>query len=696
MTVALWALLLATANPADSGFSAQVEVRIQVMDVFVWDEHGKFLPGLKAEDFVVSEGGKVLPLELFEENRLVGERKLTAQPRRFLIVMDGAHGGDTRVERRTLGELADFVSAQAALGDQFALASIGTTGIGYIDFEPAPTAVLAALGRTSAGPQRHQTDVADRHTTTPETVDIDNGMLLADAADRARARAAGDNLPGANPAPRDARDQADRAGSLFWSQLATAEAHDAGRRVSGRVELGRFLGFLETLGKAMKAVPGPKITILVSGGFEIDQIVHDRTTRERFDRTRQALIDGRCVVTTFDLNGLQNPDEADNPGPRGGQPLNPALRSSNQAAAQIQDALIYFATALNGRPYNNLQSFTRPLQEVSERAAGYYSLGFLAPASERNGSFHVVDVKLKGRTASISALPGYSAPRPFAELDAVARRLDLLAALALPAARDELPITARAYAFEARGQRIAYLSFAVPVSALAVDKEAKVEYLAQSSTAAGVASDSLGEHFGFKPQAVAAGATLIVEDTLKLEPGGRARLAVRDNTSGAVGVVDLEVAGVDAGALRLSSLVPIAAEDAQALIVNRRDRAGTYHQDGTPLQLGSHRLNPSLADHVQRGADMVLYYEVYGLTLPAEGEPPLDIAYVARQGETSLNLAAKKQVYEPHRDEGRLTIVTVLPTDTLAPGAWALEATVKDKARTLAATARLALTLDSK
>jgi Ca-activated chloride channel family protein len=70
LSAAAVAVLPAQERPSGQGFSFRTGVALINVSVTVTDEHGRFVPNLKAEDFVVYEDGQPQPIQQFDSDRV--------------------------------------------------------------------------------------------------------------------------------------------------------------------------------------------------------------------------------------------------------------------------------------------------------------------------------------------------------------------------------------------------------------------------------------------------------------------------------------------------------------------------------------------------------------------------------------------------------------------------------------------------
>jgi hypothetical protein len=60
----------AQEKPTGQGFSFRTGVELINVTATVTDEHGRFVPNLKADDFIVYEDGKPQPIQQFDSERV--------------------------------------------------------------------------------------------------------------------------------------------------------------------------------------------------------------------------------------------------------------------------------------------------------------------------------------------------------------------------------------------------------------------------------------------------------------------------------------------------------------------------------------------------------------------------------------------------------------------------------------------------
>lgn len=242
-----------------------------------------------------------------------------------------------------------------------------------------------------------------------------------------------------------------------------------------------------------------------------------------------------CVIQAVDISGLS------------------AEFSDEKRASQVgQDALFYIANETGGSLYEDANGFARQLVDVLEQTSVTYVLHFRPSKLETDGTYHRLQVKLRGRKGiRLAHRSGYYAPRPFEDLHPLEKNLLASDAIAAAAPVEDVKLSVLAAPFRANDEQ-AYVPVVVEVDgqSLLVGHESRRKKLSVELYTYVTNED--GEMRDFFTQLVTlelANARAALEESgmkyyghLDLEPGNYLiRVLVRNASTGRSGVKTVRV-----------------------------------------------------------------------------------------------------------------------------------------------------------
>lgn len=434
------ACLAATIVAGQQSFKTSVEyVRL---DVIVTDKQDRPVPGLTEDDFLISENGKPQPIATFEAVSIptvrreitVTDTKTTtpsidvvsnsAPPlgRQWVMVIDDLHIIEQQAGKlRTL--VVEFLQ-RIPTEDQVAIVFVGRS-----DLSQGFTSDLGAQMRTVNRIRDSLGQAYDANNS--------NGMNPGSG---------GGGAVKARTIPPPNYDVGDKAGATIDSNQS--ERHRYGQAtVDVLNNVSRTLANSKYPRKAMVYVSeGP--TYDVNGAFSNNEYDLNREaefTRDYFNEMDKAFATARKAgvpVYTIDPRGALDatatrggPEKEQPPtGPAGG--LSGTKRQANN--------MRMIAENTGGLAFVGMSDVPRAVEALIHDNDVYYLLGFYPEPLLRDGKFHDVDVKIKGRDdVRVRARAGYTAPAAVATPP-----VDLAAAFdaAMVAALPESGISLRVFA----------------------------------------------------------------------------------------------------------------------------------------------------------------------------------------------------------------------------------------------------------
>ena len=530
------------------------EINYVEIDAIVTDSAGRFVTGLKAEDFQVLEEGRPQQIAGFSMVRVPVEpspapsipalhtpepdafsNEVTFNGRLFLLLLDDLHTdlSRTRFVRKAARE---FIERHVAPNDLVAITLTSGRSTGQ-DFTSSRARLLAAIERFTGSKLQSPT------AAMIETKSMEWYILETET-----------------PSSRELRDP-----------------YKSEREV-------RTLGALRTLelmSEFLGGIRGRRKALLYFGEgspVESTEIV-DARQRAIAAATRANVsvytLDPRGLSTGLDDAILQPTMMVD----QTSKTLNPTSKlNPNTLVAELSTShagMRSVSEETGGIAFLNTSDTTNALARVLEDSSNYYILGYYAPAGRSDGRYRAVDVRVTRPGLTVRARRGYYAPgqKPRSSTTTeTAASSELQAAIRSPLPTSGLVFNAAATAFQGKGAEAsvalvvevdpAHLSFDQGASTRNTDIELHV-----SASDQGAKTDHRTYHLAklrLRPETyenVTKEGVRILR-RLDLKPGSyRLQIGVRDKTGGAVGTAftDVDIPDFSKPRLGLSGLAVVSA-----------------------------------------------------------------------------------------------------------------------------------------
>jgi VWFA-related protein len=554
--------------PQQPPITFRAEVNYVEVDARVLDQQGKFIAGLKPEDFAIFEDGKPqkvasfsmvnIPLERVERPLFasrpvepdVRNNMQAADGRIYVIVLDDLHTAALRSQRVKLAA-RHFIERYVGANDLAAVVHTSGRSNAGQEFTTSQSRLLRAvdqfMGRKLTSSTRNMIDDVQRRAGTPAASDP-----AADLDDKERGFQARNTL-------------------------------DAIRNVA------QYLGNIRGRRKAV-VMFGEGIDYNINEMFS-DQITEAQTV---IDATRDMLaaatranvaiyaVDPRGLGGEFDeLASIQSfPDDTS---------LGLGMSSIFNEVRLSQDSLRVMGEETGGFAVVNKNSFSDAFQRIVDDNSSYYVMGYYSTNERRDGRFRKIEVRLPNRPGlTVRARKGYVAPRGKAP-DVKAAPKDgptpeLRDALESPLPLTGLPLALTAVVFKGPAPKgSVVISTFVAGSMLPFADNAGM--MKNDLEIVGMATDDKGKAFSteratvnlnMKPDTakrVAATGFRIIQ-SLDLNPGRYSlRVAVREANTRKAGSVtfDLEVPDFSKAPLSMSDIAVTSALSGAAPTVRPKD-----------------------------------------------------------------------------------------------------------------------------
>ena len=671
-----------TPTPRDDVVRTYTEL-VQT-DVMVFDKQGKFVNGLKAEDFELRVDGKPRQLQAFEqiaagsdeESQLAAARGATTvnlkrpvpldRGRIVFFYVDDFHMDlSSVISAKKL--INAFIDKEMGQNDQAAIAS-ATGQIGFLQQLTTDRLVLRrALDRLN--PRTYSVRDGDNPPMS------EYQALLIDRLDRQVFDYFVAETVRANPGMR-----ADQAASIVRAraqQIQSQSAHFNQNMLSG----------LENLVKSAKNLPGRKVLFLLSGGFFIENRQGDAIDKMR--QITSAAAKSGVVIYSMDTRGLVTSlQDASVSAPF--DPYGQLSLSEHSELWASQNGLNALAADTGGKALFNTNDLRKGLAPAIQETSTYYLLAWRPdPETQKQGRFRNLEVRLISRQDLIVRVrKGYFDLDPTppttsakaATQPAKSTPAQLRDSIAAPYPDRSLPILLSAdyYDLPVKGGTIS-TAIQMPGEFLVFGQQpdgkiqAAIDLSAAYFDEKGVAKASFLERIVTTAPSLEQAKTYNNDITFtfpqNLPPGlYQVRVAARDDKSGKIGSAHawVDIPDLTNKKLAISSL--LLGERKQATITN------VSKSDGSPVALSaSHRFN---RDSTMR----FLIFAYNMLTSSADQKPDIAVqVQIIRDDQPVITTALRAVSTDGVLDMTRLPYAAEIALSELLPGRYLLQVTVIDR-----------------
>ncbi|MCP3963022.1 MAG: VWA domain-containing protein [bacterium] len=461
------------------------------------------------------------------------------------------------------------------------------------------------------------------------------------------------------------------------------------------------------LARLMDSAGGRKHVVYLSEGFDTSALFGTEDT-ERKQQTARAVEEGRvwevdseevygdthsqnqlehmfeafrradCTIQSVDISGLQRTTGVETGSRR-------ARERSRARLSGQQDSLAVMAASTGGELIRNTNDLGVAIGEVIDRTALTYVLAIQPRDLELDGGYHRLKVKLKdgGRGLRLVHRPGYYAPRPFAELGEMERKLSTADLIlggtdggALGAAVLASPVPSSgglAYVptfLEISGRDLVAAaprdSLSLGIYAYALDRDGRVRDFLGHTLAVDVE----------KARAVLETSGVKFYGHFDLPPGGYTlRFLVRDLESGLYGLRSLELEVPDFAAGEPVLLPPFFVEAPGRWLMVRENLEKGETPPAFPFMISGQPFLPAARPELSPDGAVPVNLIAYHLEAGLEVTSRVRSALGAELSEPRILLARDPALESP----GRVTAAASLAAGALAAGEYTLEVTVTER-----------------
>ena len=581
-----------TKQPAQDEEVVRINSELIQTDVMVFDKSGKFVEGLKPEQFELKVDGHAQNVSFFESvkagtfdeeaqlaaarGRARADRSGGSVPldrgRLFILFLDDLHVAPTDLQR-TRDALLRFVEEEIGQNDEAAIFT-ASGQLGFLQQLTGDKEVLRLAVKRIVS-RYFDTRDADR---TPMT---EAQALAIDHNDRAVFDYFVDQLLKemnmTTSRPRGGGALRGRANSGGGGQVAQAEATVRARArnivTQANAVTKNSLVSLENVLRTSSVLPGQKILFFISGGFFIDNAASQ--TADYVRRVSNAAAHSGTVIYTLDAHGLNTNALAPDASTKVAFDPNNQLHSANAAAlSAYQEPLYTIANETGGRALLDTNDLRGGVRGAVSETSRYYLLAWKPEGETGRDKYRQLEVRVKDRPdLTVRVRRGFSdePPKDDAEKDKEKDKkkkspteAELVAALRSLYPRRALPTSVSAgYTDSPTGDPQLTVSIEVDAESLGFKSDGTGEPASLDIVGAVVNDEGKGvsefdQNLTVSPVQTARGRRRVIyNQQLQLKPGlYQVRVAARDRRTGRSGsdAQWLEVQDVKKGGLALSSL----------------------------------------------------------------------------------------------------------------------------------------------
>ncbi|MBD0371356.1 MAG: VWA domain-containing protein [Pyrinomonadaceae bacterium] len=675
-------------NTAQPGQQEQTDDVIRISTdlvqtgVSVFDKQGRFVEGLKKEDFELKVDGKPVDVNFFEQVRAgtareeavaatargesrakvkatvkeTVEAKTPERGRIIIFFVDDTHMAPDSL-KRTKDDIIRFIDTQMAQNDLVAITS-SSGQIGFLQQYTNNKEVLKrAVGRLT------YRFYPTRDTQAP--VMTDSQAMLINQGDKAMGEYfVLETIRIWNVPPPTAREiVAQRARILLEQARGYSKA---------------TLSALETLSRRAAGLPGRKLIFFISDGFPMD--ARNSDTLDRIRNIADASIRSGVMIYTMDSRGLVT-DMMDATSET--MPTGPVALATRVVGEDILNRL---AEDTGGRFVHNTNRLGPEMTKALEETSNYYLLAWRPNEAGTGRKFHRVQVRVKNRPElSIKVQRGYFESTPeekrAARAKAAAPVDPLRKAINSLFPKREIPTRlALSYIDAPPGGSTLVASMKVETDALKFEQQggktaAAVEIAGTIYDSQGKAVDSFKQRLTVTPPSSDTGGKapdIIYNHRATLKPGlYQVRVAALDRASGQTGSATewLEIPDISKQGLYMSSL--IVGERKSSATQQPEEKANSL-VEGVPVSV----------DHsFERSSNLRFLVYIYNASrgINSNAQPQVELQVQILRDNKPVATAPPRKLSADPQDLTRLAYASEIPLQEISPGQYTLQVTAIDR-----------------
>jgi VWFA-related protein len=590
-------LYAASYSQQQSEYVFRVQSDLVLVNVTVRDKNGKFVPGLKPENFSILEDNKSQKVVSFDVENVDAAPALDVTQTKPLLEQSPVQttpatpAADAALQFKDRRLIVLFFDLSAMEPDEIEHAV--TSAEHYVDTQMAPADLVSIVSLGSSL-------LVNQDFTT----DHDLLKKQLEAFSSGSGQGFEEGTTGTTEGTPD-------TGQPFTTDDTEYNIFNTDRRLEA----------LRSVAEKLSHVQQKKSLIYFSSGM-------DRTGIENQSELRAAVnaaVRSNLAIYTMDMRGLQAlvaGGEAQNASLRGVSPYSgQATLNALNSNFTTQETLVTLASDTGGRAFLDSNDFSKIFRGVQEDTSTYYLLGYHSTNSARDGRYRRIVVKSNVPGAKIDYRRGYYAPADYqhSTKDDKERQLEEELASELPAT--DLPLYLGVAYFRLEGNK-----FFVPISLVVPGSQIP---FVRSSDRDKATLDVIGtvldsEHHPLNR----------IRDTVNLAVNTSAevqkknvqygtgmsllsgkyhlKFVVRENQTGRMGSfeTDIEVPDLKAQPMKMSSVV-----------LASQTQTAKKGANLNPLVRDGSEIIPSITHVFSATQHLLLYYEVYDPAQATVAEP---------------------------------------------------------------------------
>jgi VWFA-related protein len=577
------------------------------IDVEVTDRSGKPVRGLRADQFTVSDNGKLQKISIFtysDIERLETAAEESATP--IVIPVDSAkpESEDALTEQvrdhRMLVLFFDLTSMQT---DDMLRAH--DSALKFVQKQMSKADLVAVLAYGV------QLSVWADFTNDRQTLEKAIARLIPGAASQLS-----DNLYAA------------AQNGEYDVQEYTGAAYTADETEFNVFNTDQKLAAMEGLANVLGTIPGRKAIVQFTGGITQTGEENRTELREAVDAANRADVS----IYSVDARGLF----ASPPG--GDATINAATGNSMFTGASVyhqtdqrqdsRDTLATLSSDTGGRAFFDLGDLSDAFPKIEQEYGGYYLMGYyLGGNVKHDGSWRTIRVKVNTPGVHIRYRNGYYAPRDFQHLEKEDREQQLADAMDSDHPVVELPIAVEMSMFRlSDSQTYVPINAKISSSALewakkhnrretAFDFEAQVRAVPSGRQVAEL-RDTISVRLGEERFHQVAQNNIVYQGGVVLAPGAyHLKFIARENESGKIATFEqnLSISSAQPNRIALSSvllssqLVPIE----KSSEVQTKGQGVRAKLTASPLEIEGERIVPSVTRLFTQAQTLYVFFQAY-------------------------------------------------------------------------------------
>jgi VWFA-related protein len=595
------------AAAARPPFVLRTQSNVVRIDVEVTDGSGKPMKGLRADQFEISDDGKLQKISSFSYSdieKVDTAAEVNAKPIVVPVDNDGPGAAEAITEtvqdRRMIVLFFDMTSMET---DDILRAHSAAQKFLKQQMSPADLVSVVVFSTRLA--------VLANFTNDRTTLDKAIAQIVPGAASQI-----------ANPLYAAAQN------GEYDVQEYTGAAYTPDETEFNVFNTDQKLAAVEGLANVLAGIPGRKALVEFTGGITQTGEENRAELRAVTDAANRADVS----IYSIDARGMF----ATPPG--GDVTVNAATGTSMFSGASVyhqtdqredsRDTLATMSVDTGGKAFFDLGDLSDALPKIQEDNGGYYLVGYDLPGSvKRDGSWHSIRVKVNAPGAHVRYRTGYYAPRDFQHLEKEDRDKQLADAMRSESPEVDLPVAVETSMFRLSDEQV-YVPISAKLSSSALDwakkydrHEAAFDFAAEvlavpSGKSVAQLRDTITVHLDEERFQQVNRSNLVYQGGVVLAPGTyRLKFLVRENESGKIGTFEqaLNVPQRSASRMSLSSvllssqLVPVA----KSSEVQTRGQGTRAQIAASPLEMEGEKIVPSVTRYFTQQQTLYVFFQAY-------------------------------------------------------------------------------------